>query len=598
MSHRYEDAVLNGTALLLLDLPPALRNVVQPLQKLFDTHYPDNGITRILLNTPPIRSTSGENVMECGAVFFSSSKALWTILDRVRVLLRTEDGALELRRGYLTLGVHEVLVEGVVTWGADGRQRPNSVPRAATPTLAPDVALCAEDGKSSSMSESAPTAAPKPVSVPPITSATASEAVRAPRNEEMRSSRRETLGGAERCGEVCQTVVVTFLFKEIYNRHRENNEDRTHGRQGGVPASFPLSPFMVYQMLVGECQPRKIVVIECQRAAAKREWRALVELENAEVAAQVIRVFTRRAVEFVSESNAYKPPERSRKPPEKGPLPICAEVRYYVNCSYSVRKGQSRFLPNGTRNYHRTVAVRPFCKAELDLTDLQNLARLQVRAPREWKHDSHAIRPASIRESESPDRAEMCEEEGRPKEAPSAEVPHKRRRSPSPRNSRRRSRRSPSYSRSRSASRSSSRSYSPDSSSSSSRRYRWRHGRRVDRRHGDGRWHDARAAAPREHQNTEAVVPVAAVAPETALPVEAQSMAAATHAQTQPQQKSHVTCESASATPALPAVTYDSHGPLPVWWRPIFSQEYQQTYYAYRDPNTGVETTTWERPAT
>ncbi|TPP55592.1 hypothetical protein CGC20_10930 [Leishmania donovani] len=508
MSHRYEDAVLKGTALLLLDLPPALLNAPQPLQKLFDTHYPDNGITHILLNTTPIRSTSDENVMECGVVFFSSSKALWTILDRVRVLLRTEDGALELRRGYLTLGVHEVLVEGVVTWGAEGRQRPTSVPQAATPTLAPAVAPCAKDAKNSAMSGSAPTL----VSVPATTSATASEAVRAPRNEEVHSSRGETVGGVQSCGAVCETVVVTFLFKEIYNRHRDNREDPTHGRQGGVAASFPLSPFMVYQMLVGECQPRKIVLIECQRALAKREWRALVELENADVAAQVIRVFTRRAVEFISESNAYKVPERSRKPPEKGPLPICAEVRYYVNCYYSVRKGQSHFLPNGARNYHRTVAVRPFCRAELDLTDPQNLARLH--------------------------------EEGRPNKSPSAAAPPKRRRSPSLRDSQRRSRRSP------------------------------------------------------EHQNTEAAGPVAAVAPETAVRVEAQSMAAATHAQTQPQQKTHVMREPASATPALPAVAYDSHGPLPVGWRPIFSQEYQQTYYAYRDPNTGVETTTWERPAT
>lgn len=597
MSNRYEDAVLRGTALLLLDLPPALRNAAQPLQKLFDTHYPDNGITRILLNTPPIRSTSGENVMECGAVFFSSSKALWTILDQVRVLLRTEDGVLELRRGYLTLGVHEVLVEGVVTWGAEGRQRPTSVPKAATPTLAPAVAPCAEDAKSTAMPGSAPTAAPKPVSVPATTSATASEAVRAPRNDEAHSSRGETVGGVDSCGEICQTVVVTFLFRELYNRHRDNREDCAHGRRGGVAASFPLSPFMVYQMLVGECQPRKIVVIECQRAAAKREWRALVELENADVAAQVIRVFTRRAVEFMSESNAYKVPERSRKPPEKGPLPICAEVRYYVSCSYSVRKGQSRFLPNGTRNYHRTVAVRPFCKTELDLTDPQNLARLQVRAPREWKHDPHAIRPASIRDSESPNRADVYEEEGRPNESASPAVPSKRRRLPSPRDSQRRSRRSPSYARSRSASRSSSRSYSP-ASSSSSERYRRYHGRRVDRRHGDKRWHEARAAAPREHQYTEAAGPVAAFAPETAVRVEAQSTAAAMHAQTQLQQKTHVMCKPASATPALPAVAYDSHGPLPVGWRPIFSQEYQQTYYAYRDPNTGVETTTWERPAT
>ncbi|KAG5493519.1 hypothetical protein JIQ42_01889 [Leishmania sp. Namibia] len=584
MSHRYEDAVLKGTALLLLDLPPALCSASQPLQKLFDTHYPDNGITRILMNTPPIRSTSGENVMECGAIFFASPKELWAMLDRVRVLLRTEDGALELRRGYLTLGVHEVLVEGVVTWGVEGRGRAVSAPRAVVPMPASTVAPNTKDAESSALSRSTPTAAPKPVSVPVTATEASSSAVPSLQKEVADPSRNEAPGGVVSCGVACQTVVVTLLLKEVYNRHRDSREDSTRARQGGVAASFPLSPFMVYQLLVGECRPRKIVLIECRHAVAKREWRALVELENAEVAAHVIRVFTCRVVEFVSELNTFRGLEHSRQPPGKGALPICAEVRYFVNCSYSVRKGQDRFLPNGDRNYHRTVAVRPFCSAELDLTNPKNLAKLQVRAPRDWKHDSHAIRPVSIREHESPDRVELFEKEGEPNQSASAAAQHKRYRSPSPRKSPRRARRSPSRSRSRSTRSSSSRSYTP-ASSSSSRRHRRRR-RRHGRCDSDERWHAARSAAPREHQNTERV--------------EARSIAAARYAPTQSQQLLHAKaegiCESASATPARPAVTYDSHGALPVGWRPIFSQEYQQTYYAYRDPNTGVETTTWERP--
>ncbi|CCW66197.1 unnamed protein product [Phytomonas sp. Hart1] len=43
-------------------------------------------------------------------------------------------------------------------------------------------------------------------------------------------------------------------------------------------------------------------------------------------------------------------------------------------------------------------------------------------------------------------------------------------------------------------------------------------------------------------------------------------------------------------------ICYDSLGPLPFGWRPVFSVEYQQTYYVYRHPLTGIETTTWERP--
>ncbi|GET91841.1 hypothetical protein, conserved [Leishmania tarentolae] len=596
MSNRYEDAVLKGTALLLLDLPPALRNAAQPLQKLFDMHYPNNGITRILMNTPPIRSTSGENVMECGAVFFSSPNALWAILDRVRVLLRTEDGPLELRRGHLTLGVYEVLVEGVVTWGAEGRQRPISVPSASSPILAPAVVPPAKDAESSAVSGNAATAPPKLGSVLATVSGTETESVRAPRKEEAPSSNRGTLGGVEGYSGVCKTVVVTFLFKEIYNRYREDREDHTQGRQCAAPVCFPLSPFMVYQMLVGECQPRKIVVIECQRAAAMREWRALVELDNVDVAEQVIRVFTRRAVEFVSESKGYKTPMRSRKVPEKEKLTICAEVRYYVNCSYSVRKGQSQFFPDGTRNFHRTVAVRPFCKAELDLTDPQNLARLQVRAPREWKHDSHAIRPASVLESESANKTEMREVEGRPNESLSTAAPQKRSQSPATRDGQRRSRRSPSSLRSRDTSRSSSRSYSTASLSSSSRPYRRHRGRRMDRRHPEEHCHDARTAAPTGLQNTKTVRPVGAWTLSSAAPLQAQPMTMMMHARTKLQETTPVTCVDASSTPAPPVVTYDSYGPLPLGWRPIFSQEYQQTYYAYREPKTGVETTTWERP--
>ncbi|KAG5495058.1 hypothetical protein JKF63_02111 [Porcisia hertigi] len=595
MSQRYEDAVLKGTALLLFDLPLALRNAVQPLHKLFDSHYPNNGITRILLNQEPIRSTSGENVMECGAVFFSSPEALWRILDRVRVLLRTEDGELELRRGYLTLGVQEVLVEGVVTWGAKGRQRPTSALTTVPLTPAPTTASRSKISEGSSVSPRASAVAtqPVPASVTPPT--TASSAVPDLENKNAPASHGEMPMGSGGRSEGCQTVVVVLLFKEIYNRHRDSKEENTNSKQVGASTSFPLSPFMVYQMLVGVCQPRKIVLIESQRAAAKRESRALVELESAEVAAHVIRVFTRRAVEFVSESHAYKVPEHSRKPPEKGPLPICAEVRYYVNCAYSVRNGQSLYLPNGNRNYHRTVAVRPFCPSELDLTDPRSLARLQAKAPREWQPDPHAIRPASIPDRESPNRAEVCEEKPRHLQPSSTAVQHKRCRSPPPRG--------------RSACPSTSRSHSVASSSTSSHRRRRHRGHHSNHRGSDDDRHDARASPARKHGHSEAAAAVSAPVPETDLSAESQPIAAAGYAQSpsSPQtaallssqlQKVQGAYESVSATPAPPAVTYDNFGALPVGWRPIFSQEYQQTYYAYRDPNTGLETTTWERPAT
>ncbi|KAG5469369.1 hypothetical protein LSCM1_02586 [Leishmania martiniquensis] len=600
MSHRYEDAVLKGMALLLLNLPPALCSSAQPLQKLFDTHYPNCGIAHILMNTPPIQSTSGENVMECGAVFFSSPKELWAILDRVRVLLRTEDGRLELRRGYLTLGVYEVLVEGVVTWGEEGRERITSDPTAVAPLPAPTAASGAHDTKIFALSRKAPPAAPESASFSATAAGTSSGAAPALRKEEASSSQVEALCGAEKCGEACQTVVVTLLFREIYNRHRYTRADGKRDRQDCAATSFPLSPFMVYQMLVGECAPRKIVVMECRQPGANREWRVLVELENADVAGHVIRVFTRRAVEYVSElpTNSTKP--QSRQLPQKGVLSICAEVRYIVNGSYSVRKGQSRFLPNGDRNYHRTVAVRPFCSAELDLTNPKNLAKLQVKAPRDWKHDPHMMRPTSMRAQESQVRVEFLKE-GQLSESTSAAVQHKRCRSPSPGESEGRQRRSPSRSRSRSTRASFSRSASVSSSPSSRDRYRPR--RRHGRRRSDERWRTARETTPRGHPKTvETATTKAAAAPEALSRVEDRPIAAVGYAQTPSQLLAHQTmeaiCQSARVAPVQPAVTYDSHGPLPVGWRPIFSHEYQQTYYAYRDPNTGVEMTTWERPAT
>lgn len=41
----------------------------------------------------------------------------------------------------------------------------------------------------------------------------------------------------------------------------------------------------------------------------------------------------------------------------------------------------------------------------------------------------------------------------------------------------------------------------------------------------------------------------------------------------------------------------DQLGVLPLGWRPVFSAEYKQTYYVYRDP-AGQERTTWTRPTT
>ncbi|KAK7194712.1 hypothetical protein NESM_000390700 [Novymonas esmeraldas] len=621
MSQRYEDAVLRGTAMLLLDLPSALRNTSQPLQKLFDSHYPNSGITNILLNAAPVRSTSGDNVMECGAVFFSSPKAMWAILDRLRVQLRTEDGALELRRGYLALGVQEVLVEGVVTWGEEGRPRSAT---AVTPPTVPAVAPASTQRSETQRSSDAPQT--PPVDAPPRSHAHLRDSNRAaisprdpiPTARESRTAEvhagRDGAPGNERGrgggggghgqgGEPGETVVVVMRFKEVYHRNRGGGDgaDRDRSRGGAAPSQCSLTPFMVYQALAGECRPRKIVIIGSRQDVEMRVTRTLVELENADAAAHVVRVFTRRAVEFVSENSGSRQPRRSRNAPEKGERPICAEVRYLVNSWYSARNDQNRYLPNGERNYHRTISVRGFCPTELDLTDPSSVERMKAKAPREWQLDTHAKQPASGDFGrDSPRRYDAHGEDDRRSSgaaymsaAAHHPQPQKRRRSPSPRHTRR----SPSYSQSRSAStsRSASRSRSatPLSAESSRRDRRRPHDRRRDERRRDGREAAPFVAAAAPERGSHARPGPAPATHHTPLQVQPTS-----HAQQLPAvREAHPTTHtSASAAPAAAAVAFDAQGPLPLGWRPIFSQEYQQTYYGYTDPSTGTETTTWERP--
>ncbi|KPA76675.1 hypothetical protein ABB37_07524 [Leptomonas pyrrhocoris] len=606
-AHHYEDAVLKGTALVLLDLPAPLRGAVLPLRKLFDDSYPHNGITHMLLNSSPVLSTSGEGVMECGAVFFKSAKATWDLLDNVEVVLRTEDGALELRRGYLKLGDEKILVEGVVTWGVGGRERPplplqRSPSAAAPPAPAPTPAA-------------AQAPAPAPASLP----ASSQRAVVAA----------STGPGATSAGQTLEksTVVVSIHFKEVYNRHRNIREEDKRAVRGELPSMFPLSPFMVHQMLLAECQPRKIVLIDSRRTTQQRVIKALVELASAEAAAHVVRVFTHRAVEFVSEAEDGRRPERGRGPlasPQGNaqPRPICAEVRYYLNAYYSTPNGQSRFHPNGERNYHRAIVVRHQEKDMMNTVDPHDAALVAVRAPREWQHDAHANRLASVPDADSPERAEsgVSGERRPPAALPRSSHQHqredrfdRRRRSPPARRGRsgRRSRsssRSRSYSYSGSSSRSSSSpSRSSSRSSSRSRHFRGRPRREEARRDVNSRYDRNRPArGPERYEapaSTFSSVPPAATTISSQLfsttsgPRSGERQAENPAMQPQPQQQQQPSSAAAQAVSAVPLPPPRVEGDaLPPGWRPIFSEEYKQTYYAYRDPQTGAETTTWERP--
>lgn len=586
--HQYEDAVLKGTALVLLDLPIPLRGAVPPLRKLLDKYYPQNGITHILMNGLPVRSTSGEGVMECGAMFFKSAKATWALLDHVEVVLRTEDGPLELRRGFLQLGDQKILVEGVVTWGVEGRERP-----------APAPTLLAREAASSSGAE-----------------------------EPRRANSEEQ---AEEGG----TVVVSMHFKEIYNRHRNLREDYKRTARGDMPSMFPLTPFMVYQMLLTECQPRKIVLIDSRRVTHQRVTKALVELEDAETAARVVHAFTYRAVEFVSEGDGRRNSERQGQPSrEKAEQrPIRSEVRYYVNSYYSTRNGQSRFHANGKRNYHRVIVVRHQERDMMNITNPRDAALMSVKAPREWQYDIHANRLASVRDGGSLESEARNMEERQDSSsalqhlsASSAAAPNsnrshpeqrdgerpdrRRRSSPSryPARSGRRScsrscssqSRSSSPSASRSSSRSSSASFMSSSSSSSSssggQHFRRRPRREDSRRRNDVRRSDtrndrreqARRLERQERSPPHASAAAAAARSDLRVAAKPQTL------QQQPESASHAAVVQAVPAPPLPP-QMENDGLPPGWW-PIFSEEYKQTYYAYRDPLTGAETTTWERP--
>ncbi|KPI87953.1 hypothetical protein ABL78_2944 [Leptomonas seymouri] len=586
--HHYEDAVLKGTALVLLDLPASLRGAVLSLRKLFDDSYPHNGITHMLLNPSPVLSTSGEGVMECGAVFFKSAKATWALLDKVEVELRTEDGPLELRRGYLKLGDWKILVEGVVTWGANGRERQPLPPQGSLPAEVP------------------PSSAPAPIPASP--------------QQNVGSVSAGPRANLENQAKENGTVVVSMHFKEVYNRHRNLREDRKHATRGELPSMFPLTPFMVHQTLIAECQPRKIVLIDSRRTTQQRVIKALVELESAEVAARIVHIFTHRAVEFVSEAAGGRKPERGRRPQDKAESrPICAEVRYYLNTYYSTPNGQSRFHPNGERNYHRSIVVRHQERDMMNMVDPQDAALVAVLAPRQWQHDTHANRLASVPDSDSPDRDGPSVTDDRSSRAvlPPSSLPPQpqqhqradrfdsRRRSPPARRGRsgRRSR-TRSRSRSYSPSGSSSRSYSSSSSSSSrSRRFR-RRPRREDarrddaRRSGNGRSDRNRSARGLDRYEAPSSSPTTTTTSRhlsnAAVSRTAERREEKLVVQPERQSPSPVVVQTVPATSLSPQrVESDS---LPPGWRPIYSEEYKQTYYAYRDPQTCVETTTWERP--
>lgn len=51
-----------------------------------------------------------------------------------------------------------------------------------------------------------------------------------------------------------------------------------------------------------------------------------------------------------------------------------------------------------------------------------------------------------------------------------------------------------------------------------------------------------------------------------------------------------------NAAPSPAHAGSDQARPLPPGWYSVFSQDYKQTYYVYRDPATGAECTTWARP--
>lgn len=613
--------MLNGMALVLLDLPVQLRHAVLSLRKMLDDYHPNNGITHVLVNDAPVRSTSGDNVMESGVVFFSSTKATWALLDRVEVVLRTEDGPLELRRGYLPLGPQKILVEGVVTWGAGKNERP-----APTPTAAPAPAVASpptEQQRQQQKQQEKPQAQPQPQ--PPTQ--------QPPQQQQQREQQQHPQRGPQDRRD--NTVVVALHLKELYSRHRNVREETQRAARGDRPTAFPLTPFMIYQVLASECKPRKILFIDAGSRAQERRSKVLVELESEEVAAHVIRVFTRRTVEFVSEAEA--PRHNGENGVRRGEARvsggrICAEVRYSVNAFYSTPNGQPIYQPSGQRNFHRTITVSQRDRDAMNVVDPKDAAALSVLAPREWQADNHGTNPNQLHVGgDSKERYGLEEHHasrssqwgggagGGPSggaAAPSSSTAsqrqharddrhgHERRVSPHRSRNGRRSRTSSpsrSYTSSRSRSLSSSRSWSSSSQSSSSsrarhfrRRPRREEVRREGSRHGSSGRHD-RSRADRIRRDGPAGSSAAYTS--SAAATAGRSTEEATRPKDTMERVQSIHAAAASSAPPPPPPPPVVHDTLPPGWRPIFSEEYQQTYYAYRHPETGVETTTWERPA-
>lgn len=759
---QFEDAVLNGSALVVLNLPgPLLQDGA--LLKLIEKTLPHAGVTRVLLHPSDVimspateMATEQLDAKECGGIFFGSAAEAWKVLERIKMILQTRDGPLELRRGYLTLDSYEILVEGVLTWSGkttaeaasgdhrkkneedcstgssssskvsnNGRSSPDThmsgssrgpsskknsptsqngggkvaavkgeqsaertsrtksppsahfpaapLPDGQDPTstfyeaspalnpsnagsaakpLAPRQMTVGSTGEArvpsgqgepvgaklevpANTARAAPRQAPSlspSLTLHPQSTASAptapAKASRAGQNRDMNRPNQQRDAAASVSSSSSLPVVIAVMMKELFSRH-----------SGDSRPSHAVTPFMVYQMLISECTPRKIAVVGGRSADGRNHSNTgqltLVQLDSVAEAQHAIDVFNNRVVDFSSpqqEQQSRNTDQRRSRAAKGGDAAlnddnITSEVRYAVHIDFSTQRGMPRFLPDGTRNYHRYLEVSSNTSSCMAADSLESQERLQLAAPRQWRLDPYSQRRAQKTEEKPAHQAALAADNSANGERSGPD----RRRRKRDHSSRERYKR---HRRSQSPASSSESSYSTSQRISSATKVN--HRSRVPVAHPLSHASQSHPApSPSPYPTTAVTVP-------TAIPPAVASTGSAAHSHPcqhsssgssgttlPPSTSAHGTWNvepstrgrptaalhpgttyasggtpsggkpaSSTATTAVEPLAshYDEKGPLPPGWRPIFSTEYQQTYYAYRNPLTGTEVTTWERP--
>ncbi|CAD2217756.1 hypothetical protein AGDE_14682 [Angomonas deanei] len=329
-----------------------------------------------------------------------------------------------------------------------------------------------------------------------------------------------------------EMTCLFFIFTLLFCRPRPGEESRMVG--GRPKKDFLLTPFIVYQMLGEEYQPSGIEVLPKNMADTSPK--------NNDITRVVVRLPARYAADVIEHyDHSYvelmSPPSNA---PQSGPVSQKCEARFRV-----FAKRSDRPLTCGQNTEEGMVLPQELLLA--DAHDTVVLQRLQERNLFAFKR-------------------RRCDDLGQPgaSDGPTPRQPHgqfhQENRAPRPN----------------------------DNGAPNHHHYYNNHNNNNAPRAG----HPSGDVPHREATATRYIQPPAQ---RVAAPVSSEPHPHSYTPAVQPSPVVVPTHTPVAVTPVV-AVQHDQIGPLPPHWRPIFSEEYKQTYYAYKDPVTGVETTTWTRP--